>query len=530
MFQGLKNPTFALFLLLITSCAIQPIRNDDSGPIENKIQQMQEVENHEGLTLEAEELAETARLANVESEMEEEAIEADIATSELAEVETEVPEIRTPLKKRPFLTYDESSKRVQEWVKYFTKDNHERFQRFINRGSPFKRDIEEILNAHGLPIDLYYVGLIESGYNLQARSRAAAVGPWQFVRSAAKDYGLKRTSVMDERLDLYKSTNAAALYFKDLYNIFGSWELALSAYNAGPSRIIYLIRKENTRDFAKLSHSRRFPKETAHYIPKVVAVMKILENPSAYGFSIPKTPSRFAHTKKIRLRYSQSLHYIANQLNVSVKTLKHINPELVSNRTPFIKRGPYYLRVPSKTYQTHAKTIASLYNHRGSRPYAGQASYAGSSTHHKVRRGENLSVIAKKYGLSLNTLKRLNNLNRSKIYVGQKLKVRGRTSSRRSVASTKIHKVRRGENLSVIARKYRTSVNKLKRLNGLRNSVVRVGQRLKVSGSSKKVYVVKRGDNLNRIASKFGKSIKRLMANNDLKSSTIFPGQELVIR
>ncbi len=527
MVQGLKLTSFIALFFLLTSCAIQPIKTDE--PVINHIDQIQKVEEHSGLTLEAEEKSLTVDLDTIESEVEQNAIEADVIQTELAAVNTHVPETHKKFKRTPFLTYNENSKRVSAWIKYFTKDDKKRFQRFINRGTPYKRDIESILHSNDLPIDLYYVGLIESGYNLKARSRAAAVGPWQFVRSAAKDYGLKRTSLMDERYDLFKATKAAALYFKDLYNIFGSWELALSAYNAGPSRIIYMIRKENTRDFAKLSHSRRFPKETANYIPKVVAVMKILDNPRKYGFIIPRTPSRFANTKKMRLRYSQSLSYLAKQLNLSVNQIKRLNPELLGNRTPFIKKGPYYLRIPASTYQSKAKTIASLYNHRGTRPYAGNSTSLAGHTH-KVRRGENLSIIAKKYGISLRTLKRLNNLHKSHIYAGQKLKVRNTRSSRRSVASKKIHKVRRGENLSVIAKKYGMSVRGIKRLNNLKSSAVWTGQKLKVQSNSKNVYIVKRGDNLNRIASRFGKSIKRLMAKNSLKSSKIFPGQKLVIR
>lgn len=519
--------------MVISSCAIQPLR-DPYQKLPASLEMQKTINEHDGLTLKTPEAPLTVELEEVEPQVDQESLESDAELADISNEEDQEPESKIEYQRKAFLTFDEDSSRVQAWVDYFTNANRERFQRFINNGTPFKKDIEKILNDQDLPIDLYYVGLIESGYNLRARSHAAAVGPWQFVKSAAKDYGLNRTSLIDERYDLYKSTYAAAVYFKDLYNIFGSWELALSAYNAGPNRIIYLIRKENTRDFAKLSKSKRFPKETGNYIPKVIAVMKILNDPDKYGFKIPNNRSIFSNSKNVKLRYSLPLNLISQKLDVPVKTLQKLNPELISNRTPFSKNGPYNLRVPKTTYQTKSNVIASLFNYRRTAPYAGNeiniaGSHSNNSTH-KVRRGENLSFIARKYGISLTTLKKLNDLSQSHIYAGQKLKVRKSISSTREVANSKIHKVKRGENLTLIARKYGMTLDTLKSINNLKSSIVWIGQKLKINSTAKNIYIVRRGDNLNYIAKKFGKSMKNLMAKNDLKSSRIFPGQELEIR
>ena len=169
------------------------------------------------------------------------------------------------------------------WVKYFSKREKARFLRHSNNGAKYRNVINKILKSHGLPQELFFVGLIESGYNTRIKSHASAVGPWQFIKGTAKRYGLRVDGYVDERYNIIKSTEAAASYFKDLYNIFGSWELALCAYNAGEYRIINAIRRGNTRSYKELVKKKLIPKETIYYVPKVAAARAIFEQPKKYG-------------------------------------------------------------------------------------------------------------------------------------------------------------------------------------------------------------------------------------------------------
>jgi hypothetical protein len=182
----------------------------------------------------------------------------------------EIPYSRDFLKKK-------NTKRMQFWVDYFTKKNRERFQRFINNGEEYRHHIEEVLMQYGLPKELYFVGLIESGYYLGAKSHASAVGPWQFIRATGKRYGMKINREIDERQDLFKATHAAAKYFKDLHNMFSSWELALAAYNAGENGVLRRIIKYGTRDYYQLSRRKKLHSETINYVPKVLAAMHIMK-------------------------------------------------------------------------------------------------------------------------------------------------------------------------------------------------------------------------------------------------------------
>jgi membrane-bound lytic murein transglycosylase D len=208
---------------------------------------------------------------------------------------------------------NKSTKRMEYWIDFFANKNHDRFQRFINNGEEYRPIIESILFSEGLPKELYFVGLIESGYYLTARSHAQAVGPWQFIRGTGKRYGLKITSELDERQDIFKATRAAALYFKDLHNVFSSWELALSAYNAGEYGVIRRIMKYGTRDFYELSKHKYLPSETINYVPKVLAAMEIINNPKKYGFVIrdPErtySGSRIQGSKRCRIPDSDPQH------------------------------------------------------------------------------------------------------------------------------------------------------------------------------------------------------------------------------
>ena len=217
------------------------------------------------------------------------------------------------------------------WVNYFTKREKARFQRHMLNGDKYSKLVRSIIRSHNLPEDLYYVGLIESGYNTHIRSHASAVGPWQFIKGTATRYGMRVDRYVDERRNVIKSTHAAAKYFKDLYNIFGSWELALCAYNAGEYRIINAIRKGNTRDYRKLVQKNLIPKETIYYIPKVAAAIYLDENRRKYGFTTGQANQDLLNAEEVKLTDTFSLKKLSKDINLSFsESIFDISPSIPS--------------------------------------------------------------------------------------------------------------------------------------------------------------------------------------------------------
>jgi len=363
------------------------------------------------------------------------------------------------------------------WVKYFSQKEKARFLRHSNNGAKYRNVISKILKSHGLPQELFYVGLIESGYNMKIRSHASAVGPWQFIKGTAKRYGLRVDGYVDERSHIIKATEAAASYFKDLYNIFGSWELALCAYNAGEYRIINAIRKGNTRSYKELVKKRLIPKETIYYVPKVAAARAIFEQPQKYGVVLPAAKkSPFEKVKPYKAKKSFDLYKLAKSLRLPVSTIKALNPDLKRRWVKVTRRSRQNLFVPS-VGMTNYKLLANTEKQKLSRrSYTSKKSSKRSKKkgYYKVRKGDNLYKIARRLNISMRTLKRLNRIRGSKIYIGQKLKVR------KPATVAKKYKVRKGDNLTRISKKFRTSIYKIKKVNSLNNNIVYLGQVLKI--------------------------------------------------
>lgn len=412
------------------------------------------------------------------------------------------------------------------WLNYFTKRDKERFIRHLKNGEEYREIVRAVLKEEGLPADLFYVGLIESGYNLRIKSHAAATGPWQFMKGTARQYGLRVDNAVDERYNIYKATIAAAKYFRDLYNIFGSWELALCAYNAGEYRIIRAIRKGGTRDYRELVAKKLIPKETVHYIPKVAAARELSKRREHYGINVTKKDGHFykdtiLRTVKGRFQVSK----LASDLGMKLSDFKLLNPDL---RHKYINTGRRGHRIVLPHHMMAKFDSGKEFKIRYAKAQRDQARF------HKVRRGENLTLIAKRYGTSVASLKKYNRLKGDMLFVGQKIKLASGAQTR-EVAGNKqsgiIHyKVRRGDNLSTIAAKFGTSYHGIKRLNSLRSNRVYVGQRLKVPTKyNLRVYTVRRGDTLTQIARRFQTTLSQLMAVNSLKSGQIYPNQKLKI-
>jgi membrane-bound lytic murein transglycosylase D len=363
------------------------------------------------------------------------------------------------------------------WVKYFSKREKARFLRHSKNGAKYRRVIDKILKSHGLPQELFFVGLIESGYNMKIRSHASAVGPWQFIKGTAKRYGLRVDGYVDERSHIIKATEAAASYFKDLYNIFGSWELALCAYNAGEYRIINAIRKGNTRSYKELVKKKLIPKETIYYVPKVAAARAIFENPNKYGLVLPKEKvSAFEKVKPYKVKRSFDLRKVAKRLGLPLSTLQALNPDLKRRWVKVTRRSKQSLFIPSSKTTDYTLLANTEKRRLSTKTYASKSKRKSSKKkYYKVRKGDNLYKISKRLNISMSTLKRLNRIRGSKIYIGQKLKVRKPANSKISK-----YRVRKGDNLTRISKRFKTSIYKLKKVNKLNTNIVYLGQVLKI--------------------------------------------------
>lgn len=431
---------------------------------------------------------------------------------------------------------DRKSKKVDFWIGYFSGKNKERLERFVANGEKYKPYIEETFEKYGLPKDLYYVGLIESGYYNASRSHAGAVGPWQFMPATARRYGLRVTRKIDERQSIFKSTEAAALYFQDLYNIFGSWELALAAYNKGENGIIRRIRGANTRDYYELGRKGVIPKETQHYVPKVIAVMHVLKNYQSFGIKKKVWQDNpFADVVSMDIDRSVSVTKLANKLKISSQLVTQLNQDIKSSIIPHPGRKSFQVYLPRnsqtamKSFKKYLSSLPSKKSKRSirrshSRSARNEDSAIKSIDTHKVRKNESLYSIAKRYGTDIKTIKKLNSLKRSTIYPGQKLKVKTNSKSRVLYSYT----VKKGDNLFQIAKIFKTNSSKLKKLNKKRSSKILVGERLKVPAHRVRTYVVKRGDFLGKIAKNYKTSLQQIIDLNG-GNKKIYPGQKIIL-
>ncbi len=376
--------------------------------------------------------------------------------------------LRGPHYSEPFSTPvpDYMNELVQKWLNYFQGDGREYMNMYLARYPKYSRLMKSILKEHNLPEDLIYVVFIESGFSSKARSRASAVGYWQFVRGTGRAYGLKVNVYVDERRDPELATIAAANYFKSLYSLFGDWYLSMAAYNAGENKIKRVVMRNHTRNFWDLVENKQLPRETMNYVPKYLAARLIAKNPSSYGFyNIEDEPP--LQYEKLDLKKSISLSKLAKHSGISLKTLKTLNPSILRDYVPF-SRNDQYMKVP---VDTRSKVAAVL-----DKSHVSKKVYARSHDLYVVRRGDTLSGIALKFGTKVSELRNLNNLNRRGfIKAGQKLRVyRGS-----SAGGKKIHIVRRGDTLSHIARRYKVSLSQLYKANTLNKSAkILVGRKI----------------------------------------------------
>lgn len=537
---------------------------------------------------------------------------------------------------------------VEQYIRFFSERGRVHFERWLYLSGKYFPHMRKTFREEGVPEDLIYLSMIESGLNPVARSWAKAVGLWQFMKGTGQMYGLRGNAWQDERRDFEKATNAAARHLRDLHAEFGDWYLALAAYNSGAGRVRRAIRKSGSTDFWKM---RPFlPRETRNYVPQYLAAAVMTLDQSAYGFNV--TPADSLAVDRVIVNECISLTVLARCAGTTADVLRELNPELLHGCTPPGVKA-YSLRVPagsSATFTTNYSSIpddekrdwvihmvrkreslASIAKKYGvtsallaevndlsgtMRVRAGKSivvpvpasvtlysadkdierpsskksrlSRSGSTTSSKnkekmsytIKKGDTLGKIAELYDVRVSDLRLWNDIpygtnimsgnvltiweprdialrytHINELSVDERAKML--TSKDQKNAATKPtssswikHKVKAGDNLSLIAKKYAVETEDVKKWNGLTGDVVKLGDVLEISpeenvssparpisaGPKESVmakktvsYTVKKGDTLHSISSTFGIPIERLRSLNNIRGTRIQVGQEILI-
>ena len=415
---------------------------------------------------------------------------------------------------------------VKREIARFTGPERSFFIDSYRRSGRYRPMIVRKLREAGLPEELSWLPLVESGFKDRALSRARALGMWQFISSTGSRYGLDRSHWIDERMDPEKSTDAAIAYFTDLHGMFGDWMMALASYNCGENRVKRLIRRQ------AVGHLDRFwdiygglPTETARYVPRFLATLAIVRNPEAYGIELPE-PYPVLEIETVEMNRHVLLSDLDAALELDRNALVGLNPELRRGTTPADR---YALRVPA--------SVAALLDEKVVALPAYVPPPELTFTRYRVRRGDTLSTIARRHRTTVTALVKANKLgSRNRIRAGQRLKIPQRggwtpavSANRASGSKLATHTVRSGDSLWLLASRYGSTVDRIKRDNGLRSDRLAVGQKIKIqtgSATGARSYTVRKGDSVGRIAQTQNTSVDRLLRANGLsRSSKIFPGQ-----
>ena len=475
------------------------------------------------------------------------------------------------------------NRQVEYYLDFFQNKNRKSFARWLSRSTAYLPFIKKHLKEAGLPQDLAYLAMIESGFSQTARSRARAVGMSQFIRGTARSYGLKVNSYIDERRDPVKSTVAAVEYLSDLYEEFGSWYLAVAGYNAGEGKIRRAVKKYESTNFWVLAQGRYLKLETKRYVPKLIAAIIIAKNPEQYGFSDVAYKAPLAYDTIETPRWT-ALKAVALACDVDVKELQGLNRELLKPFTPPDSTA-YLLKLPVGKKKLVEKNLPRV--------------HAIVSTNYKtyvVRKGESLSRVCRKYGLTKTIILKANNLRSATLEPGQRLRIPYRTTKYELLPEGTVapaflaadgggdnfilHKVRPGQTVSEIALRYNVPTHLIAGWNDLKDiSRIRAGQQLALyirdnddfrsaavqkeantasTGSNKPRevvtgknrangpvstagqlaaaagremmhYIIRRGDSLWTIARKFDITVEEIRNWNNLNNNLIHPGNSLLI-
>ena len=441
--------------------------------------------------------------------------------------------------------------KVEQFIQYFQTTARKVFANWLARSEKYIPSMKNLLKENGLPEDLVYLALIESGFNPYAYSRSKASGPWQFIYLTGKKYGLRSNWWIDERRDPEKSTIAAAKYLKDLHDMFECWYLAAAGYNAGEKKIAAAMKRYGTEDFWELTKYRYLKRETKDYVPQMIAAALIAKEPEKYGFiGIEyQEPLRY---EKVKVPEVTDLRLIAKACEVAVDDIKDLNPELSRWCTP-PNFPDYEIKVPFGKKELFLRNFEAL-----------SPGERFQFRIHSVKKGETLARIAKLYGVDLEPVLELNRLNKkSHLSKGmdlviplpkdrdQKLtamvKKESNGGNRHSKPKEMTYTIRKGDSLWSIANEMGVNVGALSSWNNLYPEKKLVpGDKLEIrmtkapgaldESHGKRlgkeiIYVVKEGDTLWTIAKKFNLTVSEIKAWNHLNGTNrIHPEDRLKLK
>jgi membrane-bound lytic murein transglycosylase D len=383
--------------------------------------------------------------------------------------------------------------------------------------------IDHILAEEGVPQELKYLAMVESGLNPDARSWAGAVGMWQFMPSTGRRYGLAINAWVDERRDLEKATRAAARYLSDLHDELGDWHLAMAAYNCGTGCVRRALRRANAENASYWDAYEYLPRETQGYVPMFIAAARIMENPEAFGLEVPEPTSPLAYDYVPVHGSRLSLSTVARLADTTRSAIESLNPELRRGRVPPSKER-YYLRIPLGSYPRFAWNYAELPDEKKQ-----------PATTYAVRRGDTLSEIAVRFGTSTDVLRRLNDIRGSIIRPGDRLVVPVQEYTSALTATKKQRPLRVQYGMA-------TPVHPLDAIETARvaassasdgdssSASAASSAPTNTASSAPRTYQVTRGDTLGEIAQRFDVTVRELQAWNDLNGTRLYPGQRLRIR
>ena len=479
--------------------------------------------------------------------------------------------------KSPF--HIEYNQGLENIIKSFLKNRKRSFERLMAVSEFYFPLFEEAFDKQNVPLEIKYLAVVESALNPKAVSRVGATGLWQFMYQTGKQYGLKIDSYVDERSDPLKATEAAAQYMKNMYAIFGDWDLVLASYNSGPGNVAKAIRRSGGQQ-NYWNIRKNLPKETQGYLPAFLATMYIYEYHKEHGIKPEKAPIKQFATDTVMIKRQMSFKQISELIDIPVAQLQILNPSYKLNVVPAYNDQTHFLRLPQDKMAVFTSNESKIYAYVDReanlrerpfqivRPIVTQDSVntfqrlaQAKVRYYRVKRGDNLSTIAQKYDVAVDDLKKWNNIRGNKVAYGKNLKINGVEADQKSTAVAKveidkkgiqkdslatptnsIYVVQKGDNLSNIAKKFNVTVAELQDWNKLTTKSISLGASLQVVKNpihneviaepvERKdiAYSVQKGDNLGSIAKKFGASVEELKQWNNLTSNAIAIGNSLIV-
>lgn len=397
---------------------------------------------------------------------------------------------------------------VEKEIRSFQNYERDFFIASYQRSGMYRPIIIRELKKAGIPEELSWLPLVESGFKILALSRARALGLWQFIPSTGYKFGLSRDEWTDERMDVEKSTEAAIAYLKELHGMFGDWLTVLAAYNCGEGRVLRVISRQHINYFDRFwDLYKQLPNETARYVPRFLATLHIIRDPKKYGMDLGSNIEKPIPYSFVKVNKMMKLEDIASKIEVPEDKLNLLNGELRHKITP---DKEYDLKVP-------VDCVVKLNSVMGEIPECEKPSYAAAAgrshmvfAKHKVKKGEKISSIAKRYKVSPSTIASYNNMRTNKrLVAGQKLnvpviKVTRIAQNKSDIKSKKkrstlaeakqIYKVKKGDTLVNIAKRFDIPIAQLRKMNNLKNNSIKRGQVLKFSKADDEVSEEKRSN------------------------------------